>query len=167
MPDVPRIGFGPRYELAAAGASASAGTPIGGLPCVPSVGARMLAHVEIFAQGKTLLLPPGIGVSGGRRDGAEVVGGRCFYPVRTVDPSGVIEVRTDRVYTLGDLFRVWGQPLGRDRLVGFGGAVLAHVNGAVWQGDPDQIPLRRHDLIVVQVGEPRLPARTVFAFRDG
>jgi hypothetical protein len=65
----------------------------------------------------------------------------------------VIEVDAGgRPKTLGDLFAVWGQPLGKRRMAGFSGKVSAFVGGRLWQRDPREIPLRRHAQIVLEVG---------------
>jgi hypothetical protein len=97
---------------------------------------------------------PGIGISPPRaRDGAYVRGGRCSYPLRTREPTGVVEVQAaGRRKTLGDLFAVWGQPLSRTRMAGFKGPVRAYVGGRRWRTDPRAIPLKRHAQIVLEVG---------------
>src|SRR5436309_3131268 len=113
-PTAPRFGPAPRYRPPALSAATAAGRPLPGLPCLRSLGARFGAHVEIFVGGLDVVVPAGIGVAAPhRRDGAYVLGGRCSYPLRTSDPSGVVEVRAGRRLTLGDLFAVWGQPLSR------------------------------------------------------
>ncbi len=77
-----------------------------------------------------------------------------MYPLRTREPTGVVEVAARRPVRLGDLFRVWGQPLSPHRLAGFRSAqrLLAFVNGRRFPGDPRSIPLRRHDEIVLEIG---------------
>jgi hypothetical protein len=68
--------------------------------------------------------------------------GRCSYPLRTTEPTGVIEVAGNN-RTLGDLFAIWGQPLRADRIF---------VNGKGFTGDPRAIELHKHDQIVIEVG---------------
>ncbi len=116
---------------------------------------RFRVHLELFAKKLVLLVPAGIGVAPPHeRDGAYVTSGRCVYPLRTREPTGVVEVATSRPVTVGDLFRVWGQPLGSRRMAGFRSnrPVLAFVNGRRILGDPRAIPLRRHDEIVLEIG---------------
>jgi hypothetical protein len=142
------IGFGPRYQLAP-------GPPASGrLACarVNTTRGREAAHVELFANKLVLLLPKGIGV----RD-------RCSYPVRTTQPTGVVEFVPSAQPTLGDLFDVWGQPLTARGFAGFRGAVSAWVGGRRWRGDVRAIPLRRHAEIVVEVGG-YIPPHTFFLF---
>ena len=55
---------------------------------------RFRVHLELFARGLVLLVPAGIGVAPPvERDGAYVLGGRCLYPLRTREPTGVSRSR--------------------------------------------------------------------------
>jgi hypothetical protein len=133
---------------------AAAGRPIQGLRCRKGGRSRFRIHLELFASRRVVLVPPGIGVAPPRtRDGAYVRGGRCVYPISTRDPTGVFEVEAGgRQKTLGDLFAVWGQPLGPKRMAGFHGEVSAFVAGKRWGSDPQAIPLEPHAQIVLEVG---------------
>jgi hypothetical protein len=149
------IGVSREYRLAPAGAAVREARPVGGLSCSRTSPLRFRAHVELFARKLVLLVPAGIGVAPPlRRHAAYVAGGRCLYPLRTREPTGVIEVASSRLLRLGDVFRVWGQPLSRHRIAGFRSAqsVLAFVNGRRFRGDPRAIPLRRHDEVVLEIG---------------
>jgi hypothetical protein len=119
-------------------------------------------HLELFAARRVVLVAPGIGIAPPRRrKGAYVRGGRCSYPVRTREPTGVVEVEAGgHERALGHLFSVWGQPLSRDRMAGFRGRVRAYVGGRRWRGDARAIPLRRHAQIVLEVGGYVPPHRT-------
>jgi hypothetical protein len=110
-------------------------------------------HVEVFANRRVLIVPAGIGMAAPLvHDGAYVVRARCSYAVRTRAPTGVVEVVRGRAATIGDLFRVWGQPLTPGRMAGFHGRVHAYVAGTRWRGDVRAIPLRPHAQIVLEVG---------------
>ena len=110
-------------------------------------------HLELFAARRVVLIPPGIGVAPPRRRvGAYVRGGRCSYPLRTREPTGVVEVAAGRALTLGDLFAVWGQPLSRTRMAGFNARVRAYVNGRSFTNAPGRIRLDHHVQIVLEVG---------------
>jgi hypothetical protein len=131
-----------------------AARPVGDFTCARTSPTRLRAHLELFARKLVLLVPSGIGVAPPvHRDGAYVTGGRCLYPLRTREPTGVIEAAS-RGLRLGDLFRVWGQPLSPHRLAGFRSSrqLLAFVNGRRFRGDPRTIQLRRHDEIVLEIG---------------
>jgi hypothetical protein len=115
-------------------------------------------HVELIVTRRVVLLPAGVGVSPRRR---------CSYPLRTRAPTGLVEVRPGTLRALGDLFSLWSQPLGSRRLAGFhappGRAVEAFLDGRRWLSDPRAIPLRRHAVIVLELGEHVVPhARYVF-----
>lgn len=160
---VPRIGSGPRYRpkpagrLTASAASVASAAPIGDLRCTRAPGERFGVHLEIFAREIDVVIPAGIGIAPPlRRDGAYVRGGRCSYPARTVEPTGLIEVEKGSPLTLGNFFDIWGQPLSSSRVLTFrarsGRRVSAFVDGRQWRGSLRSIPLQRHKAIVVEVG---------------
>jgi hypothetical protein len=112
-------------------------------------------------------VPAGIGVAPPRRvEGVYVRGGRCSYPLRTVEPTGVIEVAAGSRLTLGRFFSLWGRPLAPDRLLSFRGRVLAFVAGRPWRGDPRAIPLSQHAQIVLEVGG-YVPPHSRYTFAKG
>jgi hypothetical protein len=162
------IGAAPTYHPAALSRATAAARPIAGLRCESAPGERDGAHLELFAQGLVVIVPAGIGVAPPvRRNGAAIAGGRCSYPARTIQPTGVIELARGAKLTLGDFFAVWGQPLSTQRLAGFrGGAVKAFVGGVAWRGDPRSIPLRRHGQIVLELG-PLVPPHAAYLFPPG
>jgi hypothetical protein len=162
------IGRGPAFELAT-GARADRGASIAGLRCTAAAGRWEDAHVEVFARGRALLLPPGIGVARPRHSaGAAIRGGWCSYPVRTTDPTGVVRFRAGRGLELRDLFAVWGQPLSGHRLCAFrsSAAVRVYVGGRRVAGSPEAVPLRRHAEIVVEIG-PYVPPHRFYVFAGG
>jgi hypothetical protein len=129
--------------------------------CATGTRTRFGAHLEIFANRHGVMVPAGIGVAPPlRRDGAYVRAGRCSYPLRTLEPTGLIEVDAATRATLADFFALWGQPLSRRRVAGFlqrRGSVAAYLNGVRWRADPRTIPLDRHAAVVLQVnGRVRL-----------
>jgi hypothetical protein len=162
---VPHIGRGPGYELPPAGRAAARGNAVGRLRCERGRhGDRFGAHLEVFARGLDVVIPAGIGIAPPRsRDGAYVTGGRCEYPVRTYEPTGLIEIDSGTRATLGQFFDLWGQPLRRKRLLGFraarGETVSAFVDGRRWPADPRAIGLDRHAAIVVEVDGYYPPTR--------
>jgi hypothetical protein len=152
----PAVGLGVGYRPRASGAAVDRAASVAGLRCSNDSAPRDGAHLEIFANGQGVLIPPGIGVAPPRRqDGAYVRAGRCSYPARTREPTGVIELRAGARVTLGQFFALWGQPLSTHALGAFraprGARVTAYVDGAPWRGDPRTIPLRRHTAIVLEL----------------
>ena len=75
----------------------------------------------------------------------------CRYPLRTLTPTGVIEIGR-RGLTVGDFFAVWRMPLSQRRLLTFRGEVNAFVAGKRWRGDVRAIPLTERRQIVLEVG---------------
>jgi hypothetical protein len=163
------IGVTREYRLAPVGPEVRHASPVGDFRCARTSPMRFRVHLELFAKKLVLLLPAGIGVAPPHeREGAYVTSGRCVYPLRTREPTGVVEVATQRPVTVGDLFRVWGQPLGPRRLAGFRSNrhVLTFVNGKRVLGDPRAIPLRRHDEIVLEIGG-YIPPHRSYLFPKG
>jgi hypothetical protein len=161
------FGRGPRYRPPALNVRVALASSVAGMPCSTADGKRFGAHVELFARRRVIAIPAGIGVAPPqRRDGAYVRGGRCSYPLRTLEPTGVIELVPGPTRTLGDFFAVWGQPLSRMRLLSFRAPVLAFVDGRAWNGDPRAIPLARHAQIVLEV-DGALPPHRVYRFAGG
>jgi hypothetical protein len=109
-------------------------------------------HLELFARNRVVIVPAGIR-------------SRCL---RTRWPIGVIEVRGRQ--TLGDFFRVWGQPLSPTRLAGFRTTrtrpVRAYVTGRRRRGRLGAIRLTRHAQIVLELGR-FVPPKKVFLFPRG
>jgi hypothetical protein len=87
-------------------------------------------------------------------DGPFVVGGSAIYWLHTHDASGVVHIESpvQRTSTLGELFDLWGQPLGPDRVGPATGPVTVLVDGAVVGGDPRDVPLTAHAVIQLDVG---------------
>lgn len=133
----------------------AAGAPVGALRCGPPGSRPYGAHVELFALDRGMVVPAGIGIASGRR---------CVYPMRTVDPTGVVVIDLPEPPTVGQLFELWGVRLSRDRLGGFRGhPVIAFVDGRRWRGDPRAIPLRRHAQVELELG-PVVPPHPAYLF---
>lgn len=161
------IGVGPRFHPGPTSAAVATARPVGRHVCGAPVETRVRAHVELFAQRRVVIVPAGIGVAPPfRLRNGFVVGGRCSYAIRTVEPTGVIEVDAGVRPTLGDLFAVWGRRLAPDRLLSFSGRVEAFVAGKRWRGDPRRIRLRRHAQIVLEVGG-HVPPHRSYLFGEG
>ena len=150
------IGATPGYILPAATPAALEGRRIGRFRCKrASSRSRFGAHIELFAHRQVVIVPAGIGVAKPfRRRFGRIVPQGCSYPLRTLEPTGVVEVLSGQKLLVRDLFALWGQPLGRKRLAGFRSrrTLLAFVGGKRWRGNPGAIPLTRHAQIVLEIG---------------
>jgi hypothetical protein len=166
------LGPGPRYRPAATSVRVRAAAPIDGQRCTRQVGERFGAHLEVFAHQHVVAIPAGIGIAPPLALGtdATVLGGRCSYPARTTDPTGVIDVRLGDRVTLGELFDIWGQALGKRVIARFrapaGSVIVAYIDGRRFTADPRVIPLVRHERIVLEVAS-RVPPHRVYLFRKG
>ena len=122
------------------------------LRCSDNPSSRARAHVELFRNGDIVVVPAGIGIRGGRRDGA-YVRGRCRARLWTEEPTGLVELT--RPATLGDLFAVWRRPLPSAR---------AWLDGRRWRGPLAQLPLRDGAQVVVQEVLPLAPVHSAYTF---
>src|SRR5947208_2000007 len=137
------LGAGPMFRPPPIGNRAVAlGAPVGSLRCRPSPRSSYGAHIELFGNDRGIAVPAGIGIAPPqRRQGAMVTGGRCLYPLRTVDPTGVVLVdEAVPAPTVGQLFELWGLRLSGATLGALRapprGGVVAFVNGRRWAGAP-------------------------------
>jgi hypothetical protein len=125
------------------------------------------AHLTVFVNGVARSVPGGIGIPGSQVQqtnfGPYAVGGQCIYWLHTHAPDGVIHVESpsQRIYTLGDFFDEWHQPLSATQVGLAHGTVTATVNGKSWTKDVRSIPLDPHSVIQLNVGEPIAPFQTV------
>jgi hypothetical protein len=79
----------------------------------------------------------------------------------------VISVNQPGRHTLGQLFRIWGQPLGGHRLLGFRShaPLRAFVDGHAWYHGVRRIPLRDRAEIVIEMGT-RIPPHSFYLFPE-
>lgn len=121
------------------------------------------AHLAVFDDGKLYAVPAGVGIPDPtvqQTNVGPVVGsGKCFYWLHTHTTDGVIHIESPskRIYTLGDFFDVWHQPLSSKRIAGLQGSVTALVNGKPWHRSPRDIPLLSHADIQLEIGQPAPP----------
>jgi hypothetical protein len=116
------------------------------------------AHLELFANGRVVIVPAAIGLRGARQSLGRVDTARCRARVWTLDPTGV--VRFVGPTTLGDVFGVWGRRLTRARLLTFSGALRVYVNGVRRREAPGTLVLHDRDEIVLEVGAYIPPHRS-------
>ena len=124
------------------------------------------AHLAVFDNGQARSIPGGIGIPGSQvvqtTEGPVASGGQCIYWLHTHAPDGVIHVEspTQRIYTLGDFFDEWHQPLSANQVGDVKGKVSAIVNGKPWTKSIRAIPLDPHQVVQLNVGSP-VPFETV------
>jgi len=121
------------------------------------------AHLIVYVNGQPRALPGGIGIPGSQvvqsAEGPVAAGGQCIYYLHTHAPDGIIHIEspTQRIYTLGDFFDVWRQPLTSNNVAGNKGSVSVTVNGKPWTKNPRDVPLDPHSVIQISVGSPVVP----------
>jgi hypothetical protein len=158
-PEVPPIESGP--NLAPAG-SPSPGQAVDGIKC--QSGEQVAFHIHsrltVFVDGQPNRIPYGVGIADPQLQPGLgipfVAGGACFSWLHTHAADGIIHIESpvQRIYTLGNFFDIWGQPLSRTQVGPAKGNVTALYNGQVWTGDPRDIPLNAHSQIQLEVGKP-------------
>ena len=139
--------------------------------CTPRLGARYPVHVEVFAANRVVIVAAGIGARAPLRfSSGRLVGAHCYGALVTLDPTGVVQVRSGARLSIRDLFLAWRQPLSSSRLGPFrarpGTSVDAFVDGRQWRGPPGTVPLTSHAEIVLEVG-PHVPPHTSYTFAPG
>jgi hypothetical protein len=145
------------------------GTSVDGIKCAPieQLAYHIHAHLQVYVDGSPRALPGAIGMVGpvaqqtpaGPFYGAQ----GCYYWLHTHASDGVIHIEspTARIYTLGDFFNEWHEPLGATQVASASGPVVAYLNGKKWPGSPTQIPLRPHAVVQLDVGSPAVAPQPV------
>jgi hypothetical protein len=145
------------------------GATVDGIQCAPveQLAYHIHSHLQVYVNGQPRALPGAIGLIGpvsqqtayGPFYGAQ----QCYYWLHTHTSDGVIHIEspTKRIYTLGNFFDEWRQPLSRTQVASATGKVSAFLNGKPWKQDPRAIPLLPHASVQLDVGSPTVPARIV------
>jgi hypothetical protein len=146
-------------------ATTAPGTTVDGIQCAPleQLAYHIHAHLQVFVNGQPRALPGAIGLLGpvaqqtpyGPFYGAQT----CYYWLHTHASDGVVHIEspTQRIYTLGNFFDEWRQPLSSSQVATATGAVTAFLNGNRWTKDPRGLPLSPHAVIQLDVGTPTVP----------
>ena len=136
------------------------GTPLDDIPCTNPVpdDYHVHVHLSIFVNGEAKSVPKEVGFV------SQAGGSRCIYWLHTHDKSGKLHVEGDapRAYTLGEFFRIWGQPLESTNVAGYtglpirmflveaDGTTATQVDAADWDG----IELTSHRQLTIEIGTP-------------
>jgi hypothetical protein len=131
-----------------------------GLPPAFGTKVHIHQHLDLFVDGKRVVVPAGIGID---------PGGRFLVPLHTHDSSGVIHVESpvERGYTLGEFFGVWGVRLTRRCLGRYCANLRVFIDGRRIASDPRRLRLRQHQEIAIVVGTPvPVPSSYDFPPRD-
>jgi hypothetical protein len=131
----------------------------------------MGVHVEVFAANRVVIVPAGLGIRKPWRFSAgRIVAAGCYGSLVTVDPTGLVLVRSGATRSLRGVFLSWGQPLTGQGVASFtasrGSAISVFVDGRRWHGPPGLVPLRKHAEIVIETG-PYVPPHSSYIFPPG
>jgi hypothetical protein len=138
---------------------------VDGITCGPTeqLVYHIHAHLAVFKNGQAYTLPAGVGIPGSHavntNQGPIASGGSCIYWLHTHTTDGVIHIESPskKIYTLGNFFDEWHQPLSAKQVGTLSGPVEAFVNGKPFKKDPRDIPLLPHEDIQLEIGEPAPP----------
>jgi len=152
----------------------ASGSAVDGVQCLGAEQTvfHIHAHLTVFVAGAARQIPYGIGITNAQAQltaqGEFVNNGTCFYWLHTHASDGIIHIESpvQRIFTLGDFFDIWGQPLGPRRAGPATGPVTAIYNGKLFHGDPRNISLNAHAQIQLDVGTP-LVAPAAIKFPNG
>src|SRR5215471_10326965 len=140
------------------------GQTVDGLACGGMDGTyHVHAHLSIFLNGDQLIVPKWIGLYAATTTRLADGFGTCAYVTHTHDETAEIhiEAAAQAVFTLGQLFDVWGQPLDTTNpnvggIVGLPIRIYMFDDGDTaateFTGDPKTIELKRHRQITIQIG---------------
>jgi hypothetical protein len=152
------VGHGARYQPPPHSNAVDGARSIDGMACALHTRAFAASHVELFAYQHVVIVPAGIGLSPPLKTrGARVKAARCAYPLRTLDPTGLVLLADPaRTYRLGEFFDLWGQTLDRRRMAGFQAPihdrVRVYLDGMSWRGDPRNAPIAPRAQMTIEVG---------------
>jgi hypothetical protein len=149
----------PKGPPLAPAASTATGQSVDGIQC--NTGEQLLfhihAHLAVFVNGTPRQVPAEVGIP---------PGAGCLYWLHTHAPDGIMHIESPehRTFTLGNFFDIWRQPLGPDQVGPAHGRITAFYNGALYRGDPRNIPLNHYAQIQLDVGTPLIaPEKISFA----
>lgn len=120
-------------------------------------------HITVYVNGKMTRLPAGIGITQPPLVEESSAGPfydvglyDCLYWLHTHVADGIVHVEAPvkQVFTLGQFFDIWNQPLAASRVGPASGKVVVFENGKQLTGDPRSTPMLAHGDIQIDVGSP-------------
>jgi len=145
------------------------GQPVDGIRCVTeseeSVKFHTHTYVSVFVNGHERKLPAGIGITQPRLVEKFPTGlfydvgvRNCLYWIHTHTADDIVHVEAPAkgVFTLGQLFAIWDQPLSSSQVGPVRGQVIVFVNGQRVRGDIGSTPLLDKATIQIDVGQPEV-----------
>jgi hypothetical protein len=120
------------------------------------------AHLAVFVSGQRQTIPYGIGIPGGTASQGSASSGSCFYWLHTHDQVGVLHIESPvrKLYTLGDCFAIWGQPVTAGQVGPVKGTVYRRRQALRRRSCSDHADA--HKLIQIDVGKDVPPQSFTF-----
>lgn len=145
--------------------TAATGQTVGGISCDTNeqVVYHIHTHLSVYVNGALRPIAAGVGivapVARQTQNGAFYEASHCYYWLHVHAQDGIIHVEapSQTTYTLGQFFAIWRQPLSSTQVGPAHGVVTGYVNGARYSGDPASIPLKSHEDVQLDVGNPVPP----------
>jgi hypothetical protein len=149
-------------------ANAATGQTVDGVQCQTNeqLVSHVHTHLTVFVNGKARVIPYGIGIPGAEAvatpHGAFVETGSCFYWLHSHQEDGVVHVESPSSalsFTLGQFFKIWGQPLSPTQVGPATGKLTVFFTApgkkvGIYKGNPADLPLGNHYQIQIDVGTP-------------
>jgi hypothetical protein len=146
------------------------GEPVGPIQCVTEsqekVGFHTHTYVAVFVDGEQRRIPGGVGITQPwlaekfpTGTYFEVGPYNCLYWIHTHTADNIVHVEAPSkgIFTLGQLFAVWNQPLSSTQVGPAKGKVVVIVNGKRAAGDITTVPLTDQATIQINVGDQVVP----------
>jgi hypothetical protein len=149
--------------------TSSSGQVIDGIQCESNeqLAVHYHAHLSILIDGNETILPAGVGI-----DNAD----QCLYWMHTHQSDGVVHIEApksaaSRKFTLGNFFDLWKKPLDSthvgDTPLSSGQKLVIFVDGKPYSGNPRNVVLGAHTLVVLEVTPPEVNPPPSFTFPSG
>ena len=134
-----------------------------GLNTLPqeAVNTHYHAHLDIFVDGKRVVIPKNIGIN---------LGAGYITELHTHDTRGVIHVESPKdndSFTVGQFVAEWGVFLNRSCVGGYCNGLKWYLNGKLQTGNPQTHTMKSHDEIAIVVGKPPAKIPSSYKFLGG
>jgi hypothetical protein len=119
------------------------------------------AHLDIFADGKHVVVPKYIGIN---------LGANYLTELHTHDTRGVIHIESPKSndhFTLGQFVAEWGVFLNSRCIGAYCDGLKWYLNGKLQTGNPENYVLQSHDEVAIVVGKPPKEIPKSYKFLGG
>lgn len=151
----------------------ASGKSVDGIACMTSEGQVDHYHMDLqlYVNGQPQALPAGIGIvepAGSQGPALGTGSPACLYALHTHDATGIVHIESpvsNHVYTLGNVFDIWGQSLSQTSFMGDPVSstdklqvVIYDANGnkSISTGDPAKIQLTAHETVFLLYNSPNV-----------